>query len=72
MQFAFVNQRKRGQNIPPAYRVITRSLEDESAMHPPAWRFSLPDTVVNQQCSGITEGEGCEDRDKGLLAERLG
>ena len=39
-------------------------------MHPPAWRFSLPGTV-NQQCSGITEGEGCEDRDKGRAAELL-
>ena len=39
MQFAFVDQRKRGQNIPPGYRVITRSLEGESVMHPPAWRF---------------------------------
>jgi len=71
VQFAFVNQRKRGQNIPPAYRVITRSLEDESAMHPPAWRFSLSG-AVNQQCGGITEGEGREDRDKGLLIERPG
>ena len=35
-------------------------------MHPPAWRFSLPDTVVKQQCGGITEGEG---RELGRLAE---
>jgi hypothetical protein len=27
---------------------------------PPAWRFSLPDTVVKQQCGGIIESEGRE------------
>ena len=38
-------------------------------VHPPAWRFSLPG-AVNQHCSGITETEGRENRDKGVLAER--
>jgi hypothetical protein len=68
VQFALVSEAREGR-IPPAYRVITRPLENESAMPPPHGAFLLPGVVVKQHRSGITETEGREDRDEGLLVE---
>jgi hypothetical protein len=42
-QFALASKTREGR-IPPAYCVITRPLEDQSAMRPTARRFLLPGT----------------------------